>query len=466
MEKIYKERKSEKIQELLKSDCFKDKDWRLKFQNLTYVTDLDNILYSLERYFELKNNIGSNPESSQNVDALLNRLEAQISRWFKIIEQLDKEATGETGSSRDKDIFRKSVESSSNFNRTLLLSFFSFLFYILITVAGTTDLMVLLNNPVELPIVKISIPIYGFFFITPILLIATHLNILFNLKIHTGLVRKFKQKFVVTKSKTLEKDFTKELWIKEEEQMPSFFLNSLFSESLTAMEKYFTLFITWLFLYLLPILILSLMQIKFSKFQNLGLTTLQFAFLVSDAIILFIYWPIIINQNLEEEPEKNWKYFPLYRIVQLWKEKATAGIFKKLLQSFLLVAQFVLVTSVFLFSAINLKYVYNINSMDGEIPAVNTYLFHDSIVFPKLVLIGEVVAKEKGLASLQKRNLIYSDFINCDLSNVDFQYANLSGASFFNIKLLNTQFYGSTMDGIYPSEMKILSKEKPKSEEK
>jgi len=76
------------------------------------------------------------------------------------------------------------------------------------------------------------------------------------------------------------------------------------------------------------------------------------------------------------------------------------------------------------------------------------------------------VAKEKGLASLQKRNLIYSDFINCDLSNVDFQYANLSGASFFNSKILNTQFYGSTMDGIYPSEMKILSKEKPKSEEK
>ena len=405
MEKIYKERKSEKIQELLKSDCFKDKDWRLKFHNLTYVTDQDNILYSLERYFELKNNIGSNPEGSQNVDALLNRLEAQISRWFRIIEQLDKEAAGETGSSRDKDIFRKSVESSSNFNRTLLLSFFSFLFYILITVAGTTDLMVLLNNPVELPIVKISIPIYGFFFITPILLIATHLNILFNLKIHTGLVRKFKQKFVVTKSKTLEKDFTKELWIKEEDQMPSFFLNSLFSESLTAMEKYFTLFITWLFLYLLPILILSWMQIKFSKFQNLGLTTLQFAFLVSDAIILFVYWPIIINQNLEEEPEKNWKYFPLYRIFQLWKEKATNSISKKLLQSFLLVAQFVLVTSVFLFSAINLKYVYNINSMDGEIPAVNTYLFHDSIVFPKLVLIGEVVAKEKGLASLQKKKL-------------------------------------------------------------
>ena len=364
MEKIYKERKSEKIKELLESDCFKDKEWNIRFQKLTYITDHDSILYSLQRYHEIKNS-----ENTSNV-VLLDRLEAQINRWFKIIEQLDKEATGETGSSKDKDIFRKAVDSSSNLNRTLLLSFFSFLFYILITVAGTTDLMILLNNPVELPIIKISIPIYGFFFITPILLIATHLNILFNLKIHTGLLRKFKQKFVITKSKTLEKDFSKELWIKEEDQMPSFFLNSLFSESLTAMEKYFTLFITWLFLYLLPIIILSMMQIKFSKFQNLGLTFLQFAFLVCDAIILFLYWPILTNQNLEEEPEKKWNHFPLYRIFQLWKEKATDGMYKKLLQSFLFVAQFLLVFSVFIFSAINLKYVYNINSMSGEYPLI------------------------------------------------------------------------------------------------
>ena len=190
--------------------------------------------------------------------------------------------------------------------------------------------------------------------------------------IHNSLEKSFSNvlDFVITKSKTLEKDFSKELWIKEEDQMPSFFLNSLFSESLTAMEKYFTLFITWLFLYLLPIIILSMMQIKFSKFQNLGLTFLQFAFLVCDAIILFLYWPILINQNLEEEPEKKWNHFPLYRIFQLWKEKATDGMYKKLLQSFLFVAQFLLVFSVFIFSAINLKYVYNINSMSGEYPLI------------------------------------------------------------------------------------------------
>ena len=102
----------------------------------------------------------------------------------------------------------------------------------------------------------------------------------------------------------------------------------------------------------------------------------------------------------------------------------------------------------------------------GEIQEVNTYMFHDSFVFPKLALIGEVVSKEKGKASLKKRKLIYSDFINCDLSNVDFQYSSLAGASFLNNKLENTNFYGAEMEGIFPSEMKILSDIKPKSEEK
>ena len=88
------------------------------------------------------------------------------------------------------------------------------------------------------------------------------------------------------------------------------------------------------------------------------------------------------------------------------------------------------------------------------------------MVFPKLVLIGEVVAKEKASANLKNRNLLYADFINCDLSNVDFQYAILKGASFFNNKMANTQFYGAKMEGFYPSEMKILSEVKPKSEEK
>ena len=62
------------------------------------------------------------------------------------------------------------ISESSSVNRGLLLSFILFEVYMLVTVAATTDLMLLVpRSTVKLPLANIDIPLFGFFYHRPAL---------------------------------------------------------------------------------------------------------------------------------------------------------------------------------------------------------------------------------------------------------------------------------------------------------
>lgn len=80
---------------------------------------------------------------------------------------------------------REALDKSSKVNRSLGLSFVALMFYILLIIASTTDLMLFLpDEKVNLPIVDVELPLKGFYAVTPFLVLIFHFNLLINLYHH------------------------------------------------------------------------------------------------------------------------------------------------------------------------------------------------------------------------------------------------------------------------------------------
>ena len=103
-----------------------------------------------------------------------------------------------------KDL-NEAVNSSSALNRNLGLFFVSFIMYLMVTVASTTDLMLLLpDSKVHLPLLNIEIGLFTFYGICPYLVLFMHLNLLLNLNRHSEKLRAWKTKFNEQKKHLLD----------------------------------------------------------------------------------------------------------------------------------------------------------------------------------------------------------------------------------------------------------------------
>ena len=75
---------------------------------------------------------------------------------------------------------RKILDVSANKNNNLLIFFFTFGLYILISTLGTTDVALLLpKQGFKMPIIDFELDLLSFFAIGPSLLLLFHFNLLF-----------------------------------------------------------------------------------------------------------------------------------------------------------------------------------------------------------------------------------------------------------------------------------------------
>lgn len=114
---------------------------------------------------------------------VLNRLLLAPDSPIKESETLRK--NGPENEHKNWEKLHSALYESSKLNRTLGLSFTAFMFYLLIILASTTDKMLLASDSiVVVPILNISIPLVGFYVVTPFLIVLFHFNLLFNLSQH------------------------------------------------------------------------------------------------------------------------------------------------------------------------------------------------------------------------------------------------------------------------------------------
>lgn|GEM_PF-805580 len=186
------------------------------------------------------------------------------------------------------------ISESSGVNRGLLLTFMLFEVYMLVTVAATTDRMLLVPSTVNLPLANIDIPIFGFFIIAPLFMIALHFNLLVHLQQHTVKVRAFLKQ---------QSDSGR----KQDVNLPPFMFNYLQQFQPGHLQHRLLFFVLYVMVVLFPAAVLLYAQFKFSKYHSWAMTGWHWAVLLIELYLMRLYWPQIVGQDQIEKEEETWQ---------------------------------------------------------------------------------------------------------------------------------------------------------------
>ncbi len=76
---------------------------------------------------------------------------------------------------------RENADDAARLVRTVYFAFLLVGAYIAVTIGSTTDLQLLKDSPVTLPVLNVGLPIVGFYLLVPWLLLLLHFNLLLQL---------------------------------------------------------------------------------------------------------------------------------------------------------------------------------------------------------------------------------------------------------------------------------------------
>jgi len=184
------------------------------------------------------------------------------------------------------DGIKNALDESSSVNRRSLVSFLLFEVYMLVIVGSTSDMQLLIDSKIRLPLANFEIPLFGFYIIAPIFMIAIHFNLLFNL------LQQSQKLFSWS-----EKAGSPEQCI----SLQPFLFNFLIRYRPGQINYYMLRTILNTLIYFFPLSVFLLTQLTFSKYHSFLMTFWHFVLLQFDVLLLLIYWPRIINPKLRDE---------------------------------------------------------------------------------------------------------------------------------------------------------------------
>ena len=170
----------------------------------------------------------------------------------------------------NREEVRKTINVSSSKNNNLLIFFTIFMLYILISVLGTSDLMLLLpENTFKMPIINFELDLIAFYILAPIMLLLLHFNNLFNYNMYLKKIDKHSKQINM---ETLD---------------PSIYgyTYSLTNHGLGGLL--INLFL-WLWIYLIPIFILIFIFIRFADYHLQWISNIHIIIVLFDVFLIFL----------------------------------------------------------------------------------------------------------------------------------------------------------------------------------
>jgi uncharacterized protein YjbI with pentapeptide repeats len=174
---------------------------------------------------------------------------------------------------------------------TRFLTFLTVGVYIAITIAATTDEMLVKGSTVTLPLLNTQIPIsgsFGFYTVAPWLIVLLHLDLLLQL---SALSRRL-ARFAETAEQLPEDDRAR---------LHARVINLYSVESTAGMDsgalQRLSRLIIWFGVILLPLVLLLGTQIRFLPFHSDGFTWMHRFALVTDVVLVLLLWPQLATKD-------------------------------------------------------------------------------------------------------------------------------------------------------------------------
>ncbi len=203
--------------------------------------------------------------------------------------RLNKKAkTGESPKPDTKNIesLLSAVNSSSQHVRNFYVTFLLAGIYIAIIIWSTTDMMLLKETPVNLPLLNAKLPITGFYQFAPYFYLLIHFNLLLQLCLLSDKLHGYNVAISKLKDRKAREYYDIRLF-------PFAFSHTLSGMQHSRFLKFLLTTMVWITMIWLPLCMLIGLQVGFLAYHSEHVLELQRWAIVADLGILTVFWPII-----------------------------------------------------------------------------------------------------------------------------------------------------------------------------
>jgi uncharacterized protein YjbI with pentapeptide repeats len=210
---------------------------------------------------------------------------------------IDKRLLDLEAQSEDLGEARKALESATNVARGLWFTFLSLTAYLAVAAGSVTHRDLFLEKPIELPILKVDVPLVAFFWIAPLLLVIHHGNLLLNLKFMGDNARHY---FRLVDKRAPNQQPEDADFVKTKEtlflQLPNFMVVQMLIARRLSQRDFMSAAVhaaVVLTVVIAPVLVLLLMQLQFMPYHSAFVTWVHRGAIFADIALVFILWPMI-----------------------------------------------------------------------------------------------------------------------------------------------------------------------------
>ena len=367
----------------------------------------------------------------------------------------------------DISALERSLNDSSARVSTIWVSFLIFALYLLIAAATVTHRQLFLAEPLKLPVLDISLPLWGFFFLAPILFVTLHVYVLLQLLLLARTAAAYNA--AVERADPLPE---------ENASLRQRLANTLFAQILAGAPReregwlgWMLKAMAWTTLVIAPILILVVFQFAFLPYHSHLATWMHRFLIAAELAAAFLLWPLVLDARSDFEWTRIWVQVKRTIVLPLrlfgpngWRRDERGRLRQ----------QVALLASCALFVFVSLL----LATFPGE-PHVNLLTGHSlwsvqcerwvSSQFDRLDLTSvdvvddekfdkiENATAKKGLLPIQsertqdfrERDLNCGTFGLADLRRADFAKARMIGATFFRARLQGASLRQTQLEGAY-----------------
>src|ERR1043166_8588266 len=199
----------------------------------------------------------------------------------------------------DVEALEKSLNDSATRVSTIWVSFLIFALYLLTAATTVTHRQLFLAEPIKLPVLNIDLPLWGFFWLAPILFVVFHAYVLMQLI----LLARTAAAYNAAVAKFAEQD---NLSPEANASLRQRLANTLFSQILAGSprerEGWFGSLLkamAWITLVIAPVLILLTFQFMFLPYHSHLATWTHRLLILMELVIAFQLWPLVLNPHRE-----------------------------------------------------------------------------------------------------------------------------------------------------------------------
>src|ERR1700720_156242 len=189
---------------------------------------------------------------------------------------------------KEAEALASALNHSAERVQTLWFSFLTFMLYLAIATGTTTHRMLFLEEPLNLPVLNIKLPLLGFYILTPIIFVVFHFYMLLNLVLLARTAKTFEDALVRAFPEDGEARENFRMRIENTLFVQLLVGGRLEREGINAKPLSLMALIS---LALAPVALMLFLEVKFLPYHSWPITWLHRGLLALDLALVWTLWP-------------------------------------------------------------------------------------------------------------------------------------------------------------------------------